>query len=177
MYFCVVHVNLGRIGFTYYHLSILNPHSTRQFLGELLSTFWKSLLNPSTNTNKLEDFRNKSQQTNRSLNDTGKSVSEALVLKSVNPQYDDRLFIDYWLQYKKNTNSEHVVYKNCFLFWHSKQFLCTKCSEFVFFWVRSCKSMNNLSSYCGLTDSRMSASDTDLPVLNNFLKTNALYIA
>ena len=25
----------------------------------------------------------------------GKSVSEALVLKSVNPQYDDRLFIDY----------------------------------------------------------------------------------
>ena len=24
--------------------------------------------------------------------------------------------------------------------------------------------MNNLSSYCGLTDSRMSASDTDLPV-------------
>jgi len=25
-------------------------------------------------------------------------------------------------------------------------------------------SMNNLSSYCGLTDSRMRASDTDLPV-------------
>ena len=25
--------------------------------------------------------------------------------------------------------------------------------------------MNNLSSFCGLTDSRMSASDTDLPVL------------
>ena len=27
-------------------------------------------------------------------------------------------------------------------------------------------SMNNLSSYCGLTDSRMRASDTDLPVLD-----------
>ena len=26
--------------------------------------------------------------------------------------------------------------------------------------------MNNLSSYCGLTDSRMRASDTDLPVYN-----------
>ena len=25
--------------------------------------------------------------------------------------------------------------------------------------------MNNLSSYCGLTDSRMRASDTDLPAL------------
>ena len=28
--------------------------------------------------------------------------------------------------------------------------------------------MNNLLSYCGLTDSRMSASDTDLPVLAKF---------
>ena len=31
------------------------------------------------------------------------------------------------------------------------------CSELAIF-------LNNLSSYCGLTDSRMSASDTDLPV-------------
>ena len=97
---------------------------------------------------------------------TGKSFSEALILESVNPQYDDRLFIDSRLQYKKNTSSERVVYKNCFLvlFWHSKQFLYTTCSEFVFFLYRTRKSMNNLSSYCGLTDSRMSASDTDLPV-------------
>ena len=35
---------------------------------------------------------------------TGKSVSKALILKSVNPQYDDRLFIDLWLQYEKNTS-------------------------------------------------------------------------
>ena len=96
---------------------------------------------------------------------TGKSFSEALILESVNPQYDDRLFIDSWLQYKKNTSWEHVVYKNCFLFlfWHSKQFLYTTCSELVFFLYWSWESMNNLSSYCGLTDSRMSASDTDLP--------------
>ena len=33
--------------------------------------------------------------------------------------------------------------------------------------------MNNLSSYYGLTDSRMSASDTDLPVSR--CKSNALY--
>ena len=45
---------------------------------------------------------------------TGKSLSEALILESINPKYDDRLFIDLQLQYKKNTSSEHVVYKNCF---------------------------------------------------------------
>jgi hypothetical protein len=45
--------------------------------------------------------------------------------------------------------------------------LYTTCSEFVFFLYRTCKSMNNLSSYCGLTDSRMRASDTDLPVTPN----------
>ena len=34
--------------------------------------------------------------------------------------------------------------------------------------------MNNLSSYCGLTDSKMRASDTDLPVKNcaSYLKKN-----
>ena len=70
---------------------------------------------------------------------------------------------------------QNMLCTNCFLFRYSKQFLYTICSEFVFFWVRSCKSMNNLSSYCGLTDSRMSASDTDLPVLilNLFFKTNS----
>ena len=45
---------------------------------------------------------------------TGKSMSEALILESVNPQYDDRLFIDLRLQYKKNTSSEHFVYKIVF---------------------------------------------------------------
>ena len=40
--------------------------------------------------------------------DTGKSVSEALILKSVNPQYDDRLFIELQVQYKKIASSEHV---------------------------------------------------------------------
>ena len=102
---------------------------------------------------------------------TGKSVSEALILESVNPQYDDRLFIDSWLQYKKNTTSEHVVYKHCFLFlfWSSKQCLYTTCSQLVFFlyWIQEW--MNNLSSYCGLTDSRISASEKDLPVLNSTL--------
>ena len=53
--------------------------------------------------------------------------------------------------------------------------LCTKivfcfdiqnniCTQHVLNLYFSCNSMNNLSSYCGLTDSRMRASDTDLPV-------------
>ena len=47
-----------------------------------------------------------------------------------------------------------------------KQFLYTTCSELVF----SSNSMNNLSSYCGLTDARMRASEKDLPVPMLFLE-------
>ena len=93
---------------------------------------------------------------------TGKSVPEALILESVNPQYDDRLFIDLQLQYEKNKSSKHDVYKNRFLFWSSKQFLYTtwQCCNMI--WTRN--SVNNLLSYCGLTDSRLSASEKDLVV-------------
>ena len=41
---------------------------------------------------------------------TGKSVSEALILELVNPQYDERLFIEF----PKSTSSKHVVYKYYF---------------------------------------------------------------
>ena len=47
----------------------------------------------------------------------------------------------------------------------SKQhFVYTMCSELVVFLHWTCNSMNNLSSYCGLDDARISASDKDLPV-------------
>ena len=39
--------------------------------------------------------------------DTGKSLSEAHILGSTNPQYDKRLFIDLPVQYMKTTSSEH----------------------------------------------------------------------
>ena len=39
------------------------------------------------------------------------------------------------------------------------------CTQHVLNLYFSGNSMNNLSSYCGLTDSRMRASDTYLPVL------------
>ena len=41
---------------------------------------------------------------------TGRFFSEVLILASVNPQYDTRLFIELRVQYKKNTCSEHVVF-------------------------------------------------------------------
>ena len=40
--------------------------------------------------------------------DTGKSLSEALILGSTNPQYDNRLFNDLQVQYEKITQGEHV---------------------------------------------------------------------
>ena len=45
---------------------------------------------------------------------TGKFLSEALIFASTNPQYDDRVFIELWVQYMKIASSEHggehVVY-------------------------------------------------------------------
>ena len=43
---------------------------------------------------------------------TGKSLSEALIFASTNPQYDNRLFIESPVQYMKIPSSEHVVYTN-----------------------------------------------------------------
>ena len=38
----------------------------------------------------------------------GKSLSEVLIYSSINPQYDNRLFNDFQVQYKKITRVEHV---------------------------------------------------------------------
>ena len=87
---------------------------------------------------------------------TCKSLSEALILASTNPQYD---------KYMKIPSSKHV-YTNCFpfLFWHSEQFMYTTCSELGIFMYWTRNSMNNLLSYYGLVDARISASEKDLPV-------------
>merc|ERR1712051_523136 len=52
---------------------------------------------------------------------TGKSLSEAFILTSTNPQYDKILFIDLFTSsihenYMLGTWGEHVVFTNCFLF-------------------------------------------------------------
>ena len=68
------------------------------------------------------------------------------------------------LDYKFRTCSEHVVYINCSECQNKKQFLYTKCIELAIFmhWTRN--SMNNLLSYCGLVDARISAYEKKLPV-------------
>ena len=55
-----------------------------------------------------------------------------------------------------------------FLFWHSEQFMYTTCSELVVFMYWTRNSMNNILSYYGLVDARISASEKDLPVLRYF---------
>ena len=71
------------------------------------------------------------------LSDRAKSLSEALIFASTNPQYDDRLFIELQVQYMKIASSEHgenmgrtcCVHK---LFWMSKQKQKTICVHNMF---------------------------------------------
>ena len=73
---------------------------------------------------------------------TGKSLSEALIFASTNPQYEDRFFIKLQVQYMKILSSERVVYRK------------------LFFTFRTI-SVPNLSSPCS---AKRGASDKDLPV-------------
>ncbi len=65
--------------------------------------------------------------------DTGKSLSEAFILTSANPQNDKRFFINFPVQYMKTTSSEDVVYINCSECQNKnkKQLLYTTCSPDV----------------------------------------------
>ena len=87
---------------------------------------------------------------------TRKSLSEALFLASINPQYDNRLFMELPVQYmennKRRTWAEHVLAMFC------------PCSALAIFMCCTGNSMNNLLSYCGLIDAKIRASGKDLPV-------------
>ena len=76
---------------------------------------------------------------------TGKSLSEALIFASTNPQYDDRLFIELQVQYMKVPSSN--LGKTCFV---HKLFLTFR-TIFV----------HNMFSLCS---AKRSASDKDLSV-------------
>ena len=41
------------------------------------------------------------------LEATGKALSETLIFASINPTYDNRLFLELHLQYMKTTRAEH----------------------------------------------------------------------
>ena len=87
---------------------------------------------------------------------TGKSLWEALILASVNPQYDERLFIEFPEKYKFRTC---CVQKLFF-------FVLTFKTIFVhnMLWTCIFLGIQEFSSYCGLTGERMRASEKDLPV-------------
>ena len=82
---------------------------------------------------------------------TCKSLSEALILASTNPQYDNRLFFELPVQSMKIPSLEHVVYINCSECQNKKQFVYTTSSElnvlnwqfnekyFIISWVSWCK--------------------------------------
>ena len=59
---------------------------------------------------------------------TGKSLSEALVFASTNPQYNNRLVIELQVQYMKMASSEHGenVGRTCV-----EHVVCTNCLFFV----------------------------------------------
>ena len=82
---------------------------------------------------------------------TGKSLSEALIFASTNPQYDDRLFIELQVQYRKipssNLGTTCCVQK---LFLTFRTIVYTTCSPYVL--------------------QKRRASDKDLPVQQEGLK-------
>ena len=80
---------------------------------------------------------------------TGKSVSEALILESVNPQYNKRVIIE--LQESQNMLCTNII-------------LNVKTKTNVLNLYFSGNSINNLWSYYVLTDARMRASEKYLPV-------------
>ena len=89
----------------------------------------------------------KMQQPKLNSHCIGKSLSEILIFASINPQYDNRLFM-------KLPCSAQVLPMFCACSFHGN-------------------SMNNLLSYCGLVDARISASEKDLPTCKYFVKNYA----
>jgi hypothetical protein len=77
------------------------------------------------------------------------------------------LSIDLPVQCMKTKSSEHVVYINCSKCQNKNQFVYTACSELGVFMYWIGKSMDNLLSYYGLVEPRISASDKDLPCQKN----------
>merc|ERR1712218_203699 len=86
---------------------------------------------------------------------TGKSLSEALIFASTNPQYDDRLFIELQVQYMKIPSSN--LGRTC-------------CVQKLFLIFRTIF-VHNMFSPCS---AKRNASDKDLPVQQTILSTASL---
>ena len=80
----------------------------------------------------------------------GKSLSEALIFASTNPQYDNRLFIELQVQYMKILSSEH-----------GENMLCIEIGFFILFRMSKPISVHRMFSPCS---ANIRASDKDLPI-------------
>ena len=67
-----------------------------------MSEFMNKITEPVQTTTKKEQSPEQKQKPF-----TGKSLSKAFILTSTNPQYDDRLFIEFQVQCMKITSPEH----------------------------------------------------------------------
>ena len=86
------------------------PPSERLSWEDKVSEFMNKITEP------VQTFTKKEQSPEQKQKPfTGKSLSEALILTSTNPQYDDRLFIEFQVQCMKIPSSEH-----------GENMLCTK---------------------------------------------------
>ena len=113
---------------------------------------------------------------------TGKSLSEALIFASTNPQYDNLLFIDLRVQYIKILSSEHgenmrrtcCAHKLFFVLTFKTTYasnMFSPCSELGIFMFCTGNLLDNLLSYSGLVDAIIRASNKDLPVLEKVQTT------
>ena len=80
----------------------------------LLYLWYKFVRRPRTTVSVIIFLKSIKEAIKKVAHGTGKSVSEALILELANSQHYDRLLIDLQLLTQKNTNSEHVFYKNYF---------------------------------------------------------------
>ena len=85
-------------------------------------------------------------------------MSGALIFASTNPQYDGNLFIELQVQYK--LQGQNMLFTQIVFVLTFYVPLYSTCK----FMYLICDSMNNLLSYSGLVDARISASEKDLPV-------------
>ena len=87
-------------------------------------------------------------------------MSEALILNSFNPQYDEKLFIEF----PEKMQVQNMLCTNIVLNVKKTNKKNNFCAQLVLNLYFSENSITNLLSYCGLTDARVRASDTELPV-------------
>ena len=102
------------------------------------------------------DYPNNSEDYIHRIGRTGKSLSEAFIFASTNPQYDNRLFIELQVQYMKIPSSN--LGRIC-------------CVQKLFLTFRTIF-VHNMFSPCS---TKRRASDKDLPETNDFSIIHIFY--